>query len=529
MKDKVLKHIYFIIPVIILIIIQLPNLGLPYFWDEAWSYFPAIKKMAEIGPSLLPGVLPLDYCKGHPQFFFFITSLWMKVFPDSILLMRILPFMISMALLAVIYFGLIKLANQQTAFIATLLVSVQSLFLAQAIFLLPEMLMTLLFILSFFFFLQKRFFAYAITSSLMVLTKETAIIFSLLFGLYYLLSLIVASNREKYKHSDLIALIFPGIVYGIFLILHYFKFGVFFYTTHLEYVKFDWNTLFSKFKEATNSVLNDYGRLYISIATVISAIVYFYQRPAKSRFLALGILSFVVFMVFSIFNFYTKRYGLVSMITFIVLFSYIFGQLNLKNYYKLGITFTLSLICLYFSLTKKHNADSDLGYIETIKVHQQLVEFCEQKNLYAEPFAVTFNMIFCLRDKNLGYITGNNEFKNIMDWKHYTEAKYYIHESTMGNPEGFEFVKENFKLIDSYANKHAWGEIYENIHYQDSALMKQAISAAERQKKIEGFINAIKSTPEWLESVKKKAIEKNISLDSMILLDAIYMVDVAKK
>lgn len=50
-----------------------------------------------------------------------------------------------------------------------------------------------------------------------------------------------------------------------------------------------------------------------------------------------------------------------------------------------------------------------------------------------------------------------------------------------------------------------------------------------RQLKIEGYINAIKTTPEWLELVKKKALDKNISLDSMILLDAIYMVDSANK
>lgn len=50
----------------------------------------------------------------------------------------------------------------------------------------------------------------------------------------------------------------------------------------------------------------------------------------------------------------------------------------------------------------------------------------------------------------------------------------------------------------------------------------------ERQKKIEGYIQSIKSTPEWLEKVKQKAILKNISLDSMILLDAIYMVETEK-
>jgi len=49
-----------------------------------------------------------------------------------------------------------------------------------------------------------------------------------------------------------------------------------------------------------------------------------------------------------------------------------------------------------------------------------------------------------------------------------------------------------------------------------------------RQQMIEEFIHSIKNTPEWLEKVKQKAIQKNIPLDSMILLDAIYMTDVEK-
>ena len=46
-----------------------------------------------------------------------------------------------------------------------------------------------------------------------------------------------------------------------------------------------------------------------------------------------------------------------------------------------------------------------------------------------------------------------------------------------------------------------------------------------RQQKIEEYVRSIKTTPEWLEKVKQKAVQKNITLDSMILLDAIYMTD----
>jgi hypothetical protein len=44
-----------------------------------------------------------------------------------------------------------------------------------------------------------------------------------------------------------------------------------------------------------------------------------------------------------------------------------------------------------------------------------------------------------------------------------------------------------------------------------------------RQRKIEGFIQSIKNTSEWLKKVKEKAIQAKIPLDSMILLDAIWM------
>jgi hypothetical protein len=50
----------------------------------------------------------------------------------------------------------------------------------------------------------------------------------------------------------------------------------------------------------------------------------------------------------------------------------------------------------------------------------------------------------------------------------------------------------------------------------------------DRQSRIAEFIQAIKNSPDWLEQVKEKAKIKNISLDSMILLDAIYMVDIGK-
>jgi hypothetical protein len=54
------------------------------------------------------------------------------------------------------------------------------------------------------------------------------------------------------------------------------------------------------------------------------------------------------------------------------------------------------------------------------------------------------------------------------------------------------------------------------------------ISSNERQRLINECVQSIKNSPDWLAKVKEKAEAKGITLDSMILLDAIYMVDIKK-
>lgn len=52
---------------------------------------------------------------------------------------------------------------------------------------------------------------------------------------------------------------------------------------------------------------------------------------------------------------------------------------------------------------------------------------------------------------------------------------------------------------------------------------------ARRLAKIRGYMHAIKNSPDWLEDVAAKARERNIPLDSMIRLDAMYMYEMEMK
>lgn len=60
---------------------------------------------------------------------------------------------------------------------------------------------------------------------------------------------------------------------------------------------------------------------------------------------------------------------------------------------------------------------------------------------------------------------------------------------------------------------------------QNQIRLKYTGKQTEFERKVAYYTNEIKNTPEWLANVKDKAIEKGISLDSMIYLDAVYMAE----
>jgi hypothetical protein len=454
------EHLMLLIPIGILLAIQWNNLALPYFWDEAWSYMTAINAMAKAGPTLVPGTLPQDICKGHPQFFYFLASVWKNLSGGSIPLMRLLPLMISIGVICTVYFGLFKMAGFKSAFFAALLLSVQSMFVAQSIFLLPEILTVLFFLLSFFQFQKQKYWAYAITASLMVMTKESAVILALGFGLFYLVQLLIPGKSTKLKFSHLLALLMPGLVYAIFLLLHYKAYGTFFYNDHLSYISADWTQISNKLGSAAAAIFVRYGRSVVSVFVLFSLVMLFFKREISVKPVLLMVLLFLMYLAFTVVNFYAHRYGLILLVMVVVLFAYIWGQLPFKKFVLYPVIAVLVMVCFSKTLTRKSICDTDLGYVEVIKVQQDLVEYCEKNGLHDEPMAVSFNLLFCLNDREMGYIKGDRGFSRVMDWKSLSEANYFLMESTFMETATIEKVKVEFQSIQHFKRHHAFGEIF---------------------------------------------------------------------
>lgn len=463
-----LKNYLFLIPVVILLIVQIPHLSIPYFWDEAWSYMVAVKKMAEIGPSLLPGAVPIDYCKGHPQVFYFISSLWVNLFPDSILYMRILPLLISVGLLWAVFFGLKKLTNLETAIVGVLLLGVQSTFLAQSILVLPEMMLSLWLVTAFFAFVRNNYQIYAIAGSLMVLTKETSLIFAVIFVLCYFLTFRKRNSESRPTFKNFLLVVAPILAYSCFLILYKARFGGFFYSEHIGYINYDVGIVSKKIGSAFTTAFTHYGRLVILLATLGIPVFLIMQRVKVKNHSALVCLSLLIpaYLLFLGINFYSPRYTLSLTVLLILGFSILFDQLRISSLFKSSFVLIVAGVCLFYSLNSKRNIDIDLGYIEVVEVNQEMVKYCEENNFYNDPIAASFNMNYCLKNKTTGYLTGKKTFVQVAGFEQYPKAKYFIYETTSDKDPAIELVKSQFKLVKAFTNKHAWGYIYENPTFE---------------------------------------------------------------
>lgn len=463
--------LFLILAIVITVAVKIPHLGLPYFMDETFSYIPAIQEMAKGAPNMLPGTIPLYFSKGHPLFFYFLNSSWLKfIAHESLILMRLFPLLGSLIALYVFHRFAKRHTNLLLANISVVLLSLQPLFLAQASLVLPEILLFILFMLCFDSYLSGRFGLYALFGSLMILTKETGAVFLMVFGGTYLVENFRSWNTKVFWRN-LVLLSVPVGVYLVFLILHYFEFGAFFFGEHLDFITFDKVQLVYKFKSAFSTLFLAHGRNVVFFAALSVLIILLFRKQSiqNKRFLSIAVAITVSFMVFTILNYFTYRYifpvmGIVLLASLVII-----QQLKIK-YQWVGIIYIAGILSIsaYYSATKRGQWDADLGYTEYLVVHQQMVRYCEQQGYYDKEFGAGFNMVMGMRDSYALYLSTGKNFR-MHHLPGFENRDMIIFDSTCFPHEVPEESKNKLILVKRFEYKKHWGEIYnvplkENIH-----------------------------------------------------------------
>lgn len=450
-----------------LVLFKIPHLSLPCFWDEAWSYLPAILKMAETTPSLLPDPSATDLFRGHPLLFYAAAALWIKIFGHSFVAMRIFPLLVSMGLLVVFYLFSKRYFGRKIAVISMLFLLIQAVFLAQSSMLLPETGLALLNLLAIGAFLSGKRGAYVIWSILLVLTKESGLVLPLAcLALHFAEPL---WNRGKHFGTSLIPrsgyLWIPLLVAGSFLIVQKAVMGWFFFPEHIGLLRFSITSVIQRLGGYASFLFIGFGRNLLTL-TAAASLIYLVIR--KARFsseeirVIIPLTAFLAaYLLFLSLNFYSPRYLLSILPAFLllclVLISKATAQWPVAGYF---ILFVVTGNNLWFTLDRRTDSDHNLGFADAVEVHRQAVLYCDQQNWQDRPLATHFLMRYYLEHPSAGYVTAGREFLNVSPG---------ISDSTqVAVISSTEFTKDFQARIDSshflpvrrFEKRNAWAVIY---------------------------------------------------------------------
>ncbi len=467
-------YFYFLIAIsITFIFIKIPHLSLPFYWDEAFGHSVAARYLYDHGLGILPGSIPSDISKGHPLLFFFCEALWMKIFGTSIVAMKSYPLFLSVLLIFSIYFFCRKFFNRITGIVACVLFASQEIFLAQSSFVLFEVQLALLTLISLYFFFSKRWILYALSASMLVLTKESGIILVVTLLVWQLIEYIFTKDKKTIAHCSLFivlcSLFLPLLLVSVFFIIQKFTYGWYFYPVHINFLTFNLYSIFSKMIHGSFAYLFIYyGRNIMTLFLIISIVFVFIKHIkiplVQKNVIYLFSVFIVLFIIFSSLNFYSTRYILCIFPLYIILSSYlIIKAFNKYNLLLILLLVTILSVKIYYSYTKHNAFDSNLGFADAVHIHKNIVSFCEKEHLQDKVIYTHFLMMVDLTDPYAGYLSDKNKiFRRVTNNDdNIKTAEYCIFSSVENNPVYEQFKKEyNLKLIYRVQNHNIWTEVY---------------------------------------------------------------------
>lgn len=391
MLKKIFQDKYFYIIAIIAIvfvIIKIPHLSLPYYWDEAFGYSVAVRYMYDHGLSLLPNAINPYLSVGHPILFHFFEASWMKIFGTSLVAAKSFPLTISVLLIFSIYYFCKKFFNRIIGVASIIIFCSQEIFIAQASFVLLEVMLTFFTITTLYFYFSRKQdnsavsyydLLYILSALLLSLTKESGMILIMVLVLWQFIELITDKEKRIFKSSlkEFIILISPLILVSAYYIAQKITYGWFFYPLHIELMSNKWTTLHFELSDIYSPILyQKFGRIIMTIASAIALVFYFITKNKPEKIQIKIIIVFALFLIFFQFyssvNFFSTRYILCEFPVYIIICSYfIFTAFRQYKPLAVAITITIIAVKLYSTYTERNDADSNLGFVDAVTVQKR--------------------------------------------------------------------------------------------------------------------------------------------------------------
>lgn len=447
------------------ILFKLSDLPLPYYWDEAWSYLPAIKEMAHQGSSLLPNSISPDLYRGHPLLFYFLSSGWMSIMGEEIWINRIFPLLLSVFFLISVFSLARRHFGYATALLSTAILAAQSVFFAQATFLLPEILLALLTVQSFKSYLDNRYQASVLWLCMALFTKESGLVAWAVITLFATIETLKTSGITlKQRISRISVFLIPVLLVSGFFILQKLRVGWYFFPEHISYINLA--EIAEKLEGYASYLLIYMGRNLLSFAGIV-ALIFILVKDRKlpqevHKPLSLFGTFVVAYLLFSSVNFYSPRYLLSVLPLVIIIWVYFISEAFRKTKPVFPMLLFLGILfnSLFNTATKRGANDHTLGYRDLIAVQAEMVRFAENVSLYEKEICTHFLMSNYLLNPDLGYRADIEKKFSKVSSTFNESTEFVIFSSVELDESLYKQVKQQGRLIKRFSQRSCWTEVY---------------------------------------------------------------------
>ena len=307
------KRVFFFLTVcgaIFFFLFRIDTFQLPFFWDEAWVYGPAVKAMGNQW-CFLPSCAG-DLSRGHPLLFHFIGGCWIKLFDDSLFSMHSFAFTLSIILFFSCFFIGFKLFGPLEGFFVAVGTITQNLVFGQSAMVYPEILLTLFTLWTIYFFLSNQIWFFLFFGFLLCLVKEQGVIIVLSVFIWQLIRFIRENGIKKifslyvFKAAFFFLIQVSGLF--IFLLIQKIQKGYWFFPEHINLIQTNWRTIFYQIKLLMQQLFFSDGRFIFTFTFLFLFLIHGKISPMITRLLLFcgiicipilfsGLVAFPIFII----------------------------------------------------------------------------------------------------------------------------------------------------------------------------------------------------------------------------------------
>ncbi|MCC6818138.1 MAG: glycosyltransferase family 39 protein [Bacteroidia bacterium] len=427
-----------------------------YLWDELGVYSRGAIRMSQEGLGLLPSALEDELSRGHPLLCPFYFGLAFKLFGCTPLVGHIAAVLINCTAFVFLYLIIARYMEQFFAWAATMAIFLQPMFLAQSLLILPETMLLLFTMMALYSYLNRNWIFLAISITLALFTKESALILPIAF---LFAELVVSARSIKWRFLFTVIFV-PIALLTVFFIIQKIQRGYYFYPLHTELAKFEWYFINERWQGFKDFSFYQQGHALVFFLFVAGiALSGFKLKDFRN---ALIILPLIVLggIGFLVFNYYLSRYTLYFMLPYyliVVLLVYRAARRNVSI--ALYVYLFIGLAGIYYWNGEERYTDVDFSYVPHIKNLQETLTELDQETYKDQSILMNFPLVACYWEKENGY-KRKADYKIVLDTLQEVQYLVLTHPGNMGDSVLF---KNKFKFHKHIGDVKTYSIIYKRI------------------------------------------------------------------